>query len=75
MVWYLGRHPCTGMKVAKLEIKIITALFLANFEYKLVDAYGNSPIPFPQLDRNDMQQVRSFLFAFPARTIHRSHVV
>jgi hypothetical protein len=53
------------MKIAKLEIKIITALFLASFEYKLVDASGNFPIPFPQLDRNDMQQV-CVRFALPA---------
>jgi cytochrome P450 len=59
MAWGGGRHPCTGMRVAKLEIKMITALFLASYEYKLVDAFGNHPIPFPQLDRNDIQKVPS----------------
>ena len=32
-----GRHPCTGMKVAKLEIKIILAFMLFGYEFSVVD--------------------------------------
>lgn len=46
------------MKLAKLEIKMIVALFLTGFEYDLVDGSGKFPNPFPKADRNDIQQVR-----------------
>ncbi|KDQ52157.1 hypothetical protein JAAARDRAFT_40504 [Jaapia argillacea MUCL 33604] len=57
LAWGTGRHPCTGMKVAKLEIKMIIAMFLAGYEYQLVDGSGRFPKPFPKPNRNDLQQV------------------
>ena len=55
--WGAGRHPCTGMKVAKLEMKLIVAVFLTRFKFELVDksgkAYGSRPMP----DRNDIHRV------------------
>ncbi|RDB26903.1 Sterol 14-demethylase [Hypsizygus marmoreus] len=56
--WGAGRHPCTGMKVAKLEIKIIVALFIAGYEYDVVDSKGNFPERLPKPDYNDIQQAR-----------------
>lgn len=56
--WGAGRHPCTGMKVAKLEIKIIVALFLAGYEYDIVNENGNFPDSLPRPDYNDIQQAR-----------------
>jgi cytochrome P450 len=53
----VGRHPCTGMKVAKLEMKLIVALFLVGYAYELVDDSGKFPVPFPQPDRNDISEV------------------
>ena len=55
--WGAGRHRCTGMKAAKLEIKLILALFLTRYEYDLVDEDGNFPDPLPVQDMNDIQQV------------------
>jgi len=55
--WGAGRHLCSGMKVAKLEIKIVIALFLAGYEFNIVDAAGNPAKEFPRVDRNDFQQV------------------
>lgn len=52
-----GRHPCPGMKVAKFEMKLITAVFLMRYEYELVDENGKFPNPLPVPDRNDMHQV------------------
>ena len=49
-----GRHPCAGMKVAKLEIKLILALFLLGYEYELVDKTGNYPETLPVPDRNNI---------------------
>ena len=56
--WGAGRHPCPGMRVAKLEIKLITAVFLARYEYDLVDKDGKFPNPLPVPDRNNIHNVR-----------------
>jgi len=56
--WGVGRHPCTGMKVAKLEMKLISAFFLTRYEYDLVDKDGKLPNPLPVPNRNNIQQVR-----------------
>jgi len=56
--WGAGRHPCTGMKVAKLEIKAIVAFMLAGFEFDVVDKFGKRPLEVPKPDRNDIHQVR-----------------
>ncbi|KAA1475253.1 cytochrome P450 [Dentipellis sp. KUC8613] len=58
--WGTGRHPCTGMRTAKLEMKLLCALFLASHAYALVDAAGR-PLPpgaVPVRDRNDLQKAR-----------------
>ncbi|GBE78810.1 hypothetical protein SCP_0200070 [Sparassis crispa] len=56
--WGAGRHPCVGMKIAKLEIKMVVALFLVGYDYKLVDANGHFPDPFPVRDPNDLLKAR-----------------
>jgi len=56
--WGVGRHPCIGMKVAKLEMKLILAMFLTRYEFDLVDKDGKFPNPLPVPDRNDIHQVR-----------------
>jgi len=53
--WGAGRHPCSGMKVAKLEMKWIIAMFLMRYEYQLVDGDGKIPNPLPVPDRNASQ--------------------
>ena len=55
--WGAGRHPCTGMRVAKLEIKLISAVFLAGYEFDLVDKDGKFPNPLPAPDRDNIHQV------------------
>jgi hypothetical protein len=59
---FLGRHPCTGMKVAKLEIKLIVAMMIAGYDFDVVDANGKTPKQLPQPDRNDIHQVWIFRF-------------
>jgi sterol 14-demethylase len=56
--WGVGRHPCAGMKIAKLEIKLVLAFVLLGFEYELVDGSGKYPKALPVPDRNDLQQAR-----------------
>ena len=55
--WGSGRHHCTGMKVAKLEMKLILAVFLMRYEYELVDGDGKFPKTMPVPNRNDFHQV------------------
>jgi hypothetical protein len=47
------------MRIAKMEMKVVLAMFLVGFEYELVDSSGNFPKELPLQDRNDIQQVRS----------------
>ena len=55
--WGAGRHPCPGMKVAKLEMKLILALFVTRYEFNLVDKDGKFPDPLPVPNRNDIHEV------------------
>ncbi|KAJ7127689.1 cytochrome P450, partial [Mycena epipterygia] len=51
--WGAGRHPCAGMKVAKLEMKLVLAFFLVGYEYDIIDTEGTPLVEVPQIDRND----------------------
>ncbi|KAG8998493.1 hypothetical protein FRB94_000591 [Tulasnella sp. JGI-2019a] len=37
LAWGSGKHPCRGMRFAKLEMNIIFAFFLARFQYDVLD--------------------------------------
>ncbi|KAF2456488.1 cytochrome P450 6A1 [Lineolata rhizophorae] len=50
--WGVGRHPCLGMRFAQLEVRIVTAFFLAMFDFELVDENGNLTSRLPKIDRN-----------------------
>jgi hypothetical protein len=54
---FLGRHPCAGMKIAKLEIKLVLTMMLLGYEYELVDGNGNYLKELPSQDRNNLLQV------------------
>jgi cytochrome P450 len=56
--WGAGRHLCPGMKVGKLEMKLIAAVFLVGYEFDLVDKDGKLPDPLPVPNRNDIHHVR-----------------
>ena len=57
MIRLSGRHPCGGMKVAKVEIKLVLASLLLGYDCKLVDSTGQQPKELPVQDRNDIHQV------------------
>lgn len=49
--WGVGRHPCLGMKFAKLEMNVIIAHFLAMFdEYHLCNRAGKAVHGLPKVD-------------------------
>ena len=50
-----GRHPCAGMKIAKLEIKIVLAMALLGYQYDVVDENGVKTDYLPKPDRNDIK--------------------
>ncbi|KAH8756595.1 cytochrome P450 6A1 [Diaporthe sp. PMI_573] len=50
--WGVGRHPCLGMRFAKLEMSIIGALFVAMFDFELFDDKGNRMDRAPFISRN-----------------------
>ncbi|KAG6827320.1 hypothetical protein H0H92_012228 [Tricholoma furcatifolium] len=54
----LGRHPCLGMRVAKLEMKLVLALIFAGYDFDIVDADGHLPTTLPRPDKNDIMQAR-----------------
>lgn len=58
------------MRIAKLELKILLAYFLAmpESDFELQDASERFPDPFPEPNRNDLQQVCArFRFIFRHR--------
>jgi sterol 14-demethylase len=50
--WGVARHPCAGMRFAKLEQNIITAYFLASFDFTLEDKSGRNLPTAPKVDQN-----------------------
>jgi len=50
--WGVGRHPCLGMRFAKLEQNLITAYFVASFDFDLEDKRGNKISIAPSVDLN-----------------------
>ena len=50
--WGAGRHPCLGMRFAKLEIKWIAALFVTAFDYNVVNSANEILEKLPQPNRN-----------------------
>ncbi|KAG6827883.1 hypothetical protein H0H92_010092 [Tricholoma furcatifolium] len=58
--WGAGRHPCPGMHVAKLEMKIFVASSLLAFDYGYVsDASGEPLTQTPKPNYNDIRLLRA----------------
>jgi cytochrome P450 len=56
--WGAGRHPCLGMRFAKLEQNIILAFFLATFDFELADKDGNRVEGVPKTDFNALSATK-----------------
>ncbi|KAI1740604.1 cytochrome P450 6A1 [Xylaria scruposa] len=52
MGWGSGRHPCLGMKFAKLEMALITAYWVGMFDFEFSDKDGNHIVPNTSLIMN-----------------------
>ena len=50
---YKGRVNCLGTRLAKVEMKLITAMLLLEFDFNTVDAGGRIADPHPRPNWND----------------------
>lgn len=53
MGWGHARHPCLGMRFAKLENTLIVAFFLAYFDFELTDKHGDAMKETSSVNRNE----------------------
>ena len=56
--WGSGRHPCLGMRFAKLEQNMIAAYFIASFDFQLTDRSGKPVSEVTVVDRNAHSAVK-----------------
>jgi len=49
-----GKNVCLGQRLAKLELKLISAMFLLGFDYRVIDGTGRVPEPLPRPNWNDL---------------------
>lgn len=49
----LGKTVCLGQRLAKLQLKVVTALLLLKLDFVLVDHTGRTPDPLPRPNWND----------------------
>ncbi|KAF2218975.1 cytochrome P450 [Elsinoe ampelina] len=50
--WGNGRHPCLGMRFAKIENAVIIATFISMFDYSVCNLQGEQIKRLPVTDRN-----------------------
>jgi cytochrome P450 len=50
--WGSGRHPCLGMRFAKLEMSLVVGWFVASFEFETVEVGGTKMAEMPRVDMN-----------------------
>lgn len=55
--WGSGRHPCLGIRFAKLEMAVMISMFVAHFDYHLVDAEGNPTVTTADMMDRSQHQV------------------
>ncbi|KAJ7754512.1 cytochrome P450 [Mycena metata] len=56
--WGVGKTTCLGTRLAKVELKLTTALFLLAFDHTLVDKSGEAPTVPPTPNWNDILMCR-----------------
>ncbi|KAF9467869.1 cytochrome P450 [Collybia nuda] len=56
--WGGGKTLCLGTRLAKIELKVITAMFVLGFEHRIVDKLGNTATSLPTPNWNDILMCR-----------------
>jgi len=49
-----GKNICLGQRLARLEMKLVAAMFVYGLKYSVVDANGRVPDPLPRPNWNDI---------------------
>ncbi|KAF9051577.1 cytochrome P450 [Panaeolus papilionaceus] len=52
--WGGGKTTCLGTRLAKIELKLVTAMFVLGFKHYVVDKTGQPAIPLPAPNWNDI---------------------
>ncbi|KAJ7167321.1 cytochrome P450 [Mycena crocata] len=52
--WGVGKTTCLGTRLAKVELKLTTALFILGFDHFVVDKTGQIPDALPKPNWNDI---------------------
>jgi len=50
----IGKTLCLGTRLAKVELKLVTAMFVLGFQHTVVDPFGESSSPLPAPNWNDI---------------------
>ncbi|KAJ7512623.1 cytochrome P450 [Mycena galericulata] len=56
--WGVGKTTCLGTRLAKVELKLTTAMFLLGFDHIIVDKNGEIPDSLPKPNWNDILMCR-----------------
>ncbi|KAI0419431.1 cytochrome P450 [Xylaria grammica] len=63
--WGSGRHPCPGMRLAKLEINVLFVHLFPNFEFEFSDKRGLSKVgTLLSIDRNNLRPEKPHITAY-----------
>ncbi|KIW08112.1 hypothetical protein, variant [Verruconis gallopava] len=73
--WGAGRHPCLGMRFAKLEQNIITAFFCTMFDFELVDSQGRKMEDTVKVNTNNYQAARPDTNMFIKYTLRQDAIM
>ncbi|KAF9568692.1 cytochrome P450 [Agrocybe pediades] len=52
--WGGGKTTCLGTRLAKVELKLVTAMFVLGFQHSVVDRHGKPADPLPVPNWNDI---------------------
>ena len=54
----VGKTTCLGTRLAKVELKLITAMFVLGYRHSIVNEAGEAANPLPTPDWNDILYCR-----------------
>ena len=54
----VGKTTCLGTRLAKVELKLITAMFVLGYRHSIVNEAGEATSPLPTPDWNDILYCR-----------------
>jgi len=65
--WGGGKTICLGTRLAKLELKLVTAMFILGFRHSVVDKIGKPSNPLPLPNWNDILLCRPPVGSFKVK--------